>query len=181
MMDQGNEREHVVEPADALPPVALADLPPHLQEAVARAGWADLMPVQAKAIPYLLARRDLMIQSRTGSGKTGAFLLPILDRIDPGRAACQALIRMSYKERVNKSTLLRVFQRMKNPLCVPRLREYLEDREDTRTNNNRVCDWAVLALHEIYPDGPGTWYSREGKGRDEVVEEWKEYLEKKRK
>ena len=49
------------------------------------------MPVQARAIPYLLAGRDLMIQSRTGSGKTGAFLLSILHRIDPGRATCQAL------------------------------------------------------------------------------------------
>ena len=42
------------------------------------------MPVQAKSIPYMLAGRDLMIQSRTGSGKTGAFLLPIIERVTPG-------------------------------------------------------------------------------------------------
>ena len=70
--------EDVVEPDHALPEVTLAQLPSSLQEAAARSGWTELMPVQAKAIPYLLAKRDLMIQSRTGSGKTGAFVLPIL-------------------------------------------------------------------------------------------------------
>jgi ATP-dependent RNA helicase DeaD len=40
---------------------------------VARAGWTELMPVQARALPYLLAGRELMVQSRTGSGKTGGL------------------------------------------------------------------------------------------------------------
>jgi ATP-dependent RNA helicase DeaD len=56
------------------------------------------MPVQARAIPYLLAGRDLVVQSRTGSGKTGAFVIPILDRIDPKRAACQALVLAPTRE-----------------------------------------------------------------------------------
>jgi ATP-dependent RNA helicase DeaD len=56
------------------------------------------MPVQAKAIPYLLAGRDLMVQSQTGSGKTAAFLLPILDRIDVKRANCQALVLAPTRE-----------------------------------------------------------------------------------
>ena len=77
-----NQEAGVVEPEKAMPPVALAELPEPLRQAVARAGWSKLMPVQSRAIPYLLAGRDLMVQSRTGSGKTGAFLLPILDRID---------------------------------------------------------------------------------------------------
>ena len=50
------------------------------------------MPVQRLAIPYLLARRDVMVQSRTGSGKTGAFVLPILHLIDPKLRACQAMV-----------------------------------------------------------------------------------------
>ena len=79
--------EDVVEPEDALPEITFDELPSALQEASARAGWSTLMPVQAKAIPYMLAGRDLMIQSRTGSGKTGAFLLPIIDRLDPGDRA----------------------------------------------------------------------------------------------
>jgi ATP-dependent RNA helicase DeaD len=56
------------------------------------------MPVQSRAIPPLLAGRDLMVQSRTGSGKTGAFLLPILDRIDPQQSTCQALVLAPTRE-----------------------------------------------------------------------------------
>jgi ATP-dependent RNA helicase DeaD len=88
----------LVEPESALPTVSLADLPEPLRQAVARAGWSELMPVQTRAIPYLLAGRDLLVQSRTGSGKTGAFLLPILDRIDPARATCQALVLAPTRE-----------------------------------------------------------------------------------
>ncbi|MBI4827758.1 MAG: DEAD/DEAH box helicase [Nitrospinae bacterium] len=56
------------------------------------------MPVQAKAMPYMLARRDLMTQSRTGSGKTGAFMLPIVKRLNPAINACQAMILTPTRE-----------------------------------------------------------------------------------
>ena len=56
------------------------------------------MPVQARAIPQLLTGRDVMIQARTGSGKTGAFLLPMLDRLQPDRAHCQALVLVPTRE-----------------------------------------------------------------------------------
>ena len=92
------EEVGLVEPESALPKMTLADLPEPLRQAAARAGWPELMPVQTRAIPYLLARRDLLVQSRTGSGKTGAFLLPILDRIDPRRATCQALVLAPTRE-----------------------------------------------------------------------------------
>ena len=81
-----------------LPDLTFEQLPSHLREAAARAGWGELMPVQARAIPYLLARRNMMIQARTGSGKTGAFLLPMLERLDSSRAACQALILVPTRE-----------------------------------------------------------------------------------
>ena len=81
-----------------LPPITLSDLPEHLQAAAARAGWAQLMPVQARAIPYLLAGKDVLVQSHTGSGKTGAFLLPALERIDPKQTACQVLILVPTRE-----------------------------------------------------------------------------------
>src|SRR5258706_9658438 len=81
-----------------LPEATLDSLPPALQQAVARAGWSELMPVQARTIPYLLAGRDVMIQARTGSGKTGAFLLPMLERLHPGRAETQALILVPTRE-----------------------------------------------------------------------------------
>jgi ATP-dependent RNA helicase DeaD len=82
--------------------MALADLPQDSQDAVAKLGWTSLMPVQAKAMPYLRAGRDLMVQSRTGSGKTGAFLLPILERIDSRRPSCQALVLVPTRELANQ-------------------------------------------------------------------------------
>ncbi len=81
-----------------MPEIALESLPASLAAAVARAGWPALMPVQARAIPYLLAGQDIMAQARTGSGKTGAFLLPMLERLDPRRDACQALILVPTRE-----------------------------------------------------------------------------------
>ena len=53
-------------PLEELPLARLADLPEKLRQGVAQAGWSELMPVQAKAIPYLFSQRDMMIQSRTG-------------------------------------------------------------------------------------------------------------------
>ena len=78
--------------------VTLDTLPASLHAAVARAGWAELMPVQARAIPPLLKGHDVMVQARTGSGKTGAFLLPMLERLDPDDLVCQALILVPTRE-----------------------------------------------------------------------------------
>jgi ATP-dependent RNA helicase DeaD len=96
--DQPETQSTIEEPTDSLPELTLQDLPPGLREATSRVGWDSLLPVQAKAIPYLLAGRDLMVQSRTGSGKTGAFILPILNRIDPSLARCQALVLVPTRE-----------------------------------------------------------------------------------
>ena len=86
------------EPHDPLPEVTIETLPERLRAAVARTGWPTLMPVQARAIPYLLVGRDLVIQARTGSGKTAAFLLPMLERLDPSQARCQALVMVPTRE-----------------------------------------------------------------------------------
>jgi ATP-dependent RNA helicase DeaD len=85
-------------PVDDLPVASLADLPEKLRLGAARAGWSELMPVQSKAIPYLFAQRDMMIQSRTGSGKTGAYLLPLLEMINPLQRATQALVLVPTRE-----------------------------------------------------------------------------------
>ncbi len=88
----------VSEPEDALPRVTLADLPQVMHEACARAGWQGLMPVQSLALPYLLEGRDIMVQSRTGSGKTGCYLLPMLPRLSPDLKAPQALVLAPTRE-----------------------------------------------------------------------------------
>ncbi len=86
------------DPRNPLPEITLEQLPAKLQEAAARAGWTSLVDVQARTIPYLLAGRNMMIQARTGSGKTGVFLLPMLAHLDPARPACQALILVPTRE-----------------------------------------------------------------------------------
>ncbi len=97
-LDENVNSLDLVEPENALPDISLSELPQIAQEAAATAGWTRLMPVQAKAIPYLLAGRDLMVQSRTGSGKTGAFLLPILHKIQRNKRVCQVLILVPTRE-----------------------------------------------------------------------------------
>ncbi|GAP12746.1 superfamily II DNA and RNA helicase [Longilinea arvoryzae] len=85
-------------PQDVLPEARLADLPEKLRQGAALAGWSELLPVQAKAIPYLFSQRDMMIQSRTGSGKTGAYLLPMLELVNPLQNAAQVLILVPTRE-----------------------------------------------------------------------------------
>ncbi|MBN1473799.1 MAG: DEAD/DEAH box helicase [Syntrophaceae bacterium] len=94
-MREGDKKEKKEE---VYPEVAIEDLTPELREACARAGWSALTPVQAKAIPYLLAGRDVMVQSRTGSGKTGAYILPIMEKIDWQKKVTQALVLVPTRE-----------------------------------------------------------------------------------
>src|SRR6266446_1705506 len=86
------------EPDNQLPDVTLEQLPERMRSAAALAGWKTLTPVQARSIPYLLAGRGMMIQARTGSGKTGAFVLPMLERLDPGQRHVQAVILVPTRE-----------------------------------------------------------------------------------
>ncbi|MCQ2444623.1 MAG: DEAD/DEAH box helicase [Mailhella sp.] len=97
-MDNMEETLQVTQPEMSLPPCGLESLPDVMREACARAGWNRLMPVQAHALPYLMARRDIMVQSRTGSGKTGAYLLPLLSLLDPEERKAQALILAPTRE-----------------------------------------------------------------------------------
>jgi len=90
--------EPLIEPEASLPETSLDKLPDPLRQAVARAGWQSLMPVQAKSLPYLLTGQDLMVQSRTGSGKTGAFLLPIFHLLDLNKPQTQALVLCPTRE-----------------------------------------------------------------------------------
>ena len=95
---QSQEQTPPVETPVELPEYTFNDLPEALRAGFARNGWSSLMPVQARAIPYILASRDLMIQSRTGSGKTGAYLVPILQRIQPELNVTQALVLVPTRE-----------------------------------------------------------------------------------
>ena len=98
--EHGRDPDHVeiTEPENALAPVSLDQLSKIIQNAVARAGWTELSPVQSSAIPYIQAKRDLMVQARTGSGKTGAFILPILERVEVHQNNCQVLVLVPTRE-----------------------------------------------------------------------------------
>src|SRR5216684_7090124 len=57
-----------------------------VQAAVAAAGYQTPTPIQEQAIPQVLARRDVLGIAQTGTGKTAAFTLPMLSRLEKGRA-----------------------------------------------------------------------------------------------
>lgn len=61
-------------------------------------GFTTPTNIQAQAIPQLLAGRDVVGQSQTGTGKTAAFSLPILERLDPSKRAVQALVLTPTRE-----------------------------------------------------------------------------------
>ncbi|MGH0033592.1 MAG: DEAD/DEAH box helicase [Myxococcota bacterium] len=75
-----------------------AELPEDLQQGIRDLGWTTPMPVQAKAIPLMRQGLDLIVQARTGSGKTGAFGVPIVESIDTGSRHIQALVMLPTRE-----------------------------------------------------------------------------------
>jgi ATP-dependent RNA helicase DeaD len=75
-----------------------ADLPEAVQAGVRDLNWSEPMPVQARVIPAMREGRDLIVQAQTGSGKTGAFGIPIVSEIDPERAVPQALVLLPTRE-----------------------------------------------------------------------------------
>ncbi|MCB2203110.1 DEAD/DEAH box helicase [bacterium] len=93
-----NMDDVLYEPENALPDFSFSALPDELRERVKSLGWTEPTPVQKKAIPYLLEGRDMIVQARTGSGKTGAYLLPIIETIDTKKKYCQALILAPTRE-----------------------------------------------------------------------------------
>ncbi|HUO13007.1 MAG TPA: DEAD/DEAH box helicase [Caulobacteraceae bacterium] len=61
-------------------------LSPATLEAVAATGYTEATPIQAEAIPVALAGRDILGIAQTGTGKTAAFTLPMIDRLVAGRS-----------------------------------------------------------------------------------------------
>ncbi len=69
-------------------------LTPELLRAVARQGYIEPTPVQREAIPHVLGGRDLLAGAQTGTGKTAAFVLPILQTLNGTRREGRRLIRV---------------------------------------------------------------------------------------
>ena len=80
----------------ALAPAVLANLE--------RLGYVEMTPVQAASLPHSLAGADVIAQAKTGSGKTAAFALPLLGRIDSRRFEVQALVLCPTRELADQVT-----------------------------------------------------------------------------
>jgi ATP-dependent RNA helicase RhlE len=76
------------------------DLTPALRRGVADLGFSEPTPIQRSALPVALAGRDVLACAMTGSGKTAAFVLPILRRLadSPRRGAIRALVLTPTRE-----------------------------------------------------------------------------------
>jgi len=74
----------------------------NLSQAVLRSlkdmGFEEPTPVQAQAIPHLLEGRDVVAQALTGTGKTAAFGIPLVERVDPGKRYPQAIVLAPTRE-----------------------------------------------------------------------------------
>lgn len=83
-------------------PFASLGLSPALAAAAAAQGFQSPTPIQAEAIPAILRGADLLGQAQTGSGKTAAFALPLLQRVQearlPGQRSVQALVLVPTRE-----------------------------------------------------------------------------------
>jgi len=79
-------------------PFSELGLSTELLKAIDKLGFEQASPIQAESIPVLLAGRDIVGQSQTGSGKTAAFAIPAIEKIDPNIRAVQVLILCPTRE-----------------------------------------------------------------------------------
>ena len=118
------------------------NLHPELMQAVSELGYTEPTPIQSAIIPLMLGGADVIGQAQTGTGKTAAFALPILNNLKPGQKYIQALVMCPTRElalQVSKA-----------------FSEY-----------GQFCDVRVLAVYGGQPYGPQI--TRLNKGVDVVV------------
>ena len=73
-------------------------LSPELLKAVDKMGFEEASPIQTAVIPVIMEGRDVVGLSSTGSGKTAAFAIPAIERVDPKQRAVQVLILCPTRE-----------------------------------------------------------------------------------
>jgi ATP-dependent RNA helicase DeaD len=81
-----------------LPTFADLNIPAPILKALKDVGYETPSPIQAATIPLLMEGRDVLGQAQTGTGKTAAFALPVLSRIDVKNPAVQALVLAPTRE-----------------------------------------------------------------------------------
>ena len=75
-----------------------AEIDSRILRAVEEMGFEQMTPIQEQAIPVLLKRRDVIGQAQTGTGKTAAFGIPVIQNTDPADRALQAVILCPTRE-----------------------------------------------------------------------------------
>jgi len=83
---------------ETFPGFAELSLAPAIARVIEEVGYETPSPIQARSIPPLLAGRDLLGQAQTGTGKTAAFALPLLSRLDPALKSPQILVLTPTRE-----------------------------------------------------------------------------------
>ena len=87
-------------------PTSFSALPlsPAMLANLEQLGYLTMTPIQAASLPIALAGHDLIAQAKTGSGKTAAFALPLLAKIDPRLFSVQALVLCPTRELADQVT-----------------------------------------------------------------------------
>ena len=85
----------MTQPTDSFNTLSLSS---GLQQGVKAAGYTQMTPIQAESLPAILTGRDVIAQAPTGSGKTAAFGLGLLHRLDPVLIRTQALVLCPTRE-----------------------------------------------------------------------------------
>ena len=81
-----------------LPSFSELGLPPFILQALTDVGYEKPSPIQAACIPPMLLGKDMLGQAQTGTGKTAAFALPLLARLDMSKQATQVLVLAPTRE-----------------------------------------------------------------------------------
>ena len=71
---------------------SLKGLPKEQIENLTRLGYTEMTPIQQQALPLALDGKDVIAQAKTGSGKTAAFGIPLLQKLNPRFFGVQALV-----------------------------------------------------------------------------------------
>ena len=93
-------------PENAAASTSFSQLPlsPAMLANLQQLGYAQMTPIQAASLPLSLAGHDLIAQAKTGSGKTAAFALPLLTKLNPRSLAVQALVLCPTRELAEQVT-----------------------------------------------------------------------------
>jgi ATP-dependent RNA helicase DeaD len=79
-------------------PFATLGLSAEVLKAIEKLGFEETSPIQSSAIPLILGGHDVVGQSETGSGKTAAFCIPAIERVDAAKSHTQVLILVPTRE-----------------------------------------------------------------------------------